>query len=186
MALRTIFERVLALGDEHRRRVAAHALQGRQELGDLAVALVSEPLSSFSCASSSARRASVVVRSPSLFLMSVAVSSRRTLRLSRSAVMACDVALQRLGALLDVLELALLGLERLLGFLGGLGCRRLAGLRLVRLRLGSLRQHRRTAARRPGPRRQTRRRAGTAVASQVSLASTSLFPPTQHARPYGN
>ena len=106
----------------------------------------SEPLISFSCACSSARRASMLVRSPSLFLMSVAVSSRRTLRLSRSAEMASTSPCRALVRCLTFSSSRCLRLERLLGVLWGLGRLRLAGLRLDRL-LGSLRQE---AGRRQG------------------------------------
>ena len=147
---------------------------------------LSEPLIIFSCACSSARRASVVVRSPSLFLMSVAVSSRRTLRLSRSAVMASTSPCKVLVRCLTFSSSRCLVSSDFLASSGVLGAGGLAGRASCwAASWEPAPGGRRTAGRRPGPRRQARRRAGTAVASQVSLASTSLFPPTKHARPCG-
>ena len=115
-------EGILALGDENRWRVAAHALQGRQQLGDLIVALAKRALEDALL---------LLELGQAQFdggeLRLAALDQGRGLDEARIEAARArlrwliDVALQGLRALFDVLQLELLAFELLLGVVGAGG-----------------------------------------------------------------
>ncbi len=118
MALRTICERVFALRYQHRGRIAAHALQRRQQLGDLVVALIERALEDPLLLVELAEARFDGGELGFALLDEVGRFDQPGIEPLALGGKALHVAFQRLGALLHVLQLVALALELLLGVLG--------------------------------------------------------------------